>query len=148
MKKINSLHELSCVERKKVHRTGLRIGLLTCCTGVLFLVCMGIYPFTVNDSVFFFCLACLLSLNPPIFLFAFGYLIAQYAQLAKLGYKLPLFTPDFDSDHQAVVGSDEHSIHQPYSFSSSFSINPGSGLPMSGSSGMDIRGNPYGTSSW
>jgi hypothetical protein len=148
MQKINSLHELSSVEREKVHRTGLGIGFLTCCIGVLFLTCMGVYPFTVNDSVFFFFLTCLLSLNPPIFLFVFGYLFGQYAQLNKLGYKLPLCTPEFDLDHHARVGIDDHSIPQPYSFSSSFSINPGSGLPMSGSSGMDNRGNPYGTSSW
>lgn len=36
----------------------------------------------------------------------------------------------------------------PSHHSSSMSINTGSGLPMCGSSGMDVRGNPSGTSSW
>jgi len=76
-----------------------------------------------------------------------GLRIAIYA----LGYALPTQQQVWEnhiSQGQAFYTSDV--THYPSSswHDSYTSVNPGSGLPMSGSSGVDASGNPFGTSSW
>jgi len=147
MKKITSLKELAVRERKKVQRTARGIGLLTCALGIATLYFINIYPF-IDGKGFFFWINCLLSLNPPVLLFALGYVLGEFAQLADLGYLRSYQVSDSGFNENPSFGSNETISHRPYSFNSPMSINPASGLPMSGSSGMDSRGNPFGTNSW
>ena len=152
MRQIHSLDELPQEERQAVRSTALRIGFITCFIGTSLLYLLGFYPFTTGTG-FEFVISFLLSFNPPVLLFVFGYVISESIKLAKLGYAKAA-TP-YESSTSSYVSSSfkspESSSFQPrtiHSPHSSMSINPASGLPMSGNSGVDCRGNPFGTNSW
>ncbi|ARB91042.1 hypothetical protein A6J40_02055 [Legionella longbeachae] len=147
MRQIHSLSELSLAERKKVRFVAIGIGLLTCFIGISILYCLDIYPFTDRPKDFF-AISCLVSIVPPLFLFALGYAFGDFTQLMDLGYKRA-YEPNCYSPTNTQYWGD-HELHRITSSSSSpsMSINPASGLPMSGSSGMDCRGNPFGSNSW
>lgn len=147
MKQINSLNELSLAERKQVRFTALGIGLLTCFIGTIVFYFMDDYLFT-EGTGFFFVVSCILSFVPPLFFFVFGYLLGDFVGLADLGYMRAYQTNNYSNANGVSLMIHELSAPQLTSISSSMSINPASGLPMSGSSGMDSRGNPFGTNSW
>lgn len=152
MRQIHSLDELPFEERQAVRSTALRTGVITCFIGTSLLYLLGFYPFIMGTG-FEFAISFLLSFNPPVLLFAFGYAISESIKLSKLGYAKattpyesstnPYFSSSFKSPESSSF--QPSAIHSPHS---SMSINPASGLPMSGNSGVDCRGNPFGTNSW
>jgi hypothetical protein len=146
MKQICSLNELPLDQRKSVRFIAIYMGLFTCLLGMTVLLLLDAFPFFPPETGVFYLVTCLLSLNPPILLFVLGYGIGQLLKLRDLGYSLQSHTINF-SNHSDFLSNDIVT-HQPCSVSSSMSINPASGLPMSGSSLMDSRGNPLGTNSW
>jgi hypothetical protein len=71
--------------------------------------------------------------------------------VADLGYALPTQQQAWAyeaSQNPSFSSSDPLHYASSNSYDSYMSINPSSGLPMSGSSGVDISGNPFGSSSW
>lgn len=151
MRLIHSLNELPQDERIAVRSFAIKTGLVTCFVGVAVLYALGVYPFTMETGFAFF-ITVLLSFNPPILLFAFGYAIAQSIKLNQLGYAMPtsLHQPysNTTTTDSALRSVDIHTYHPTTMHHTSMSINPASGLPMSGNSGIDCRGNPYGTLSY
>lgn len=91
----------------------------------------------------------LLMLATPLGAYLVGYLFGLKISLWDKGFALV-------DGYVAGEGSSLHmndsngssSAYRGYNFGSSVSINPSSGRPMSGSSGVDTYGNPYGTRSW
>lgn len=83
--------------------------------------------------------------------------LARFWVLSKFGYALPFHliskyakNPAFYSDFNHTNTSFHSHDSSSHSYSNSYhsSINPSSGLPMCGSSGIDTSGNPYGSRSW
>ena len=147
MRHIHSLYELPQDERHTVRSVAIRIGILSCFIGTTVLYFLGFYPFTMGTG-FDFVLSLLLSFNPPILIFVFGYTLSESIKLAKLGYVRAAKPSEFTSTTNSSFKSPEFSLSQPSSIHSSMSINPASGLPMCGSSRLDCQGNPFGTNSW
>ena len=147
---IRSLEELSPEQRKKLRLASMGIGSLVLLIVVLLFLCFGDFP-SYKDSLFFYCLDWLLLIATPVASFAVG---------ASFGFDLMLSDLGFAFSFESYGGSDSSSLNQRFSshdsphyhrsnhYGSSVSINPSSGRPMSGSSGMDSSGNPYGTRSW
>lgn len=148
MKQICSLNELSLDQRKRVRFVAISMGLFTCLLGMILLLFFDAFPFFPSETGLFYLVTCLLSLNPPVLLFGLGYGVGQIAKLRDLGYSLQSQAHDFGGRANHDFLNNEITSHQPSSFSSSMSINTASGLPMSGSSLMDSKGNPFGTNSW
>lgn len=147
---IHSLDELSPEQRKKLRLASMGIGSLVLLIVVLLFLCFGAFPSN-KGSLFFYCIDWLLFLVSPL---------AAFGLAASFGFDLMLSDLGFALAYGYHGGSDSSSINQPFSshdspsyhssshYGSSVSINPSSGRPMSGSSGMDTSGNPYGTRSW
>lgn len=147
---IRSLDELPPEQRKKLRLASMGIGSLALLIVVLMFLCFGDFPSN-KGSLFFYCTDWFLFLVSPLAAFGLG---------ASFGYDLMLSDLGFAFSFGSYGGSDSSSLNQPFSshespnyhrsnhYGSSVSINPSSGRPMSGSSGMDISGNPYGTRSW
>lgn len=146
---IHSIDELRPSQKNQVKQSAIGIGLLMVLIYCSLVVFFDIFP-DYKSSLFE-------GNIQLILLFAFG------AAAFDLGYKLGFYmkTADlgFSFAKQTNVGTYSQSPNQPFSSSetarfqqsfqgNSVSINPSSGRPMSGSSGMDISGNPYGTRSW
>jgi hypothetical protein len=87
----------------------------------------------------------------PLVSFGLGSSFGFDLMLSDLGYALSLEHyegADFSSRNQPFSSNESPSYHRSNHYSTHVSINPSSGRPMSGSSGMDVSGNPYGTRSW
>jgi hypothetical protein len=147
MRQIHSLCELPQEERQTIRSIAIRNGLFASFIGTTILYLLDFYPFTMGTG-FSFAVSFLLSFNPPILLFVFGYAISESIKLAKLGYVRAAKPYEFPSTTNSSFKSPEFSLSQPSSIHSSMSINPASGLPMCGSSRLDCQGNPFGTNSW
>jgi hypothetical protein len=120
------------------------IGVLGVLISLIALPTWGEFP-TRNTPLLVFCSDWIFIIAIPFAAYTYGAIIGYHAMLAALGYQY--FEDDSFSENQSFSTNDS-SIHRASDYSTSTSINPSSGLPMSGSSGMDVSGNPYGTRSW
>lgn len=68
----------------------------------------------------------------------------KFIDYIKSLFQNPNWEPETDFEGR----SDISDCITSYEFDDHMSINPASGLPMAGSSGLDIYGNPSGTDSW
>jgi hypothetical protein len=147
---IRSLDELTHVQRKQIRLASFGVGFFVLLVVVLAFLAFGSFP-SKNSPLFFYCTDWILLIATPCASFGFGAAFGFELMLSDLGYVLSFGYRG---------GSDSLSLNQPFSsydspnyqhannYSSPVNINPSSGRPMSGSSGMDISGNPYGTRSW
>lgn len=138
---ISSVDELRPSLRIKVKKSAHLIGFLTALVVVLGLFAFDIYP------MFFLNKDWLLMIAIPLWFYCMGYLLGWNLALWDLGYVLGgVYSSKGLSSEQG--SNDSSTAYHGCSYSSSVSINPSSGHPMSGSSGIDTYGNPYGTRSW
>lgn len=146
---IYSVNELRPSLRIKVQRIAHLFGFLAFLVVGLAFLAFGIYP--KGNDLFFLCGDWLLMLGIPLAAYGMGYLLGWNIALWDLGFVLFQGYPIGDSslsNHHQHSGNNTTSAYHGYSYSSSVSINPSSGRPMSGSSGVDTYGNPYGTRYW
>ncbi|HAU1387074.1 TPA: hypothetical protein KKX58_001662 [Legionella pneumophila] len=147
---ICSSSELLPYQIKSLNRTSAGIGALVVLVYLWILFLFDGFPET-NQSLFFYAHGWILILGFGFFAFLQAAEFAFYMKLADMGYALSRRrqSSDYYPSSQQSFSSSNGSGH---SFSSTYeastSINPGSGLPMVGSSGIDTSGNPYGTRSW
>lgn len=146
---IHSIYELRPSQRRELRRASGIIGGLCVLIYLLLILLFDGFP-AYKNSVFE------TSIH-WVFLLAFGtgaldlgyYKLGYYLKLADMGYVLAYQSSDYYRSPNQAFSSSDSPRHSYSSFhSNSTSINPASGRPMSGSSGMDISGNPYGTRSW
>lgn len=145
---IHSLDELPQDLRKKLFLASFGIGLLVFLIVVLAFLVSGIFSskessLGIADWALF--------VATPLGAFGFGACFGFELMLSDLGFALALrhhTGSDFSSINQPFSSHDSPNYHRSNDYSSHVNINPSSGRPMSGSSGMDISGNPYGTRSW
>jgi len=143
---IHSLDELPQALRKQIHLASLVAGSLVLLIAVLAFLVFGSFP-SKHNSLFFYCTDWLLFVVTPLGAFGLGACFGFELMLARLGYGLS-FGSYSASLNQPFSSYDSPNYHHANNYSSPVSINPSSGRPMSGSSGMDISGNPYGSRSW
>ena len=147
---LRSLEELTPAQRKPLYWASLGVGFLVLLVVVFAFLAFGSFP-RKNSPLFVYCIDWILLIATPCASFGLGAAFGFELMLSDLGYALSLgyggegasLSPDhpFSSSHSPKYPHVNH-------YSSPVNINPGSGRPMSGSSGMDVSGNPYGTSSW
>ena len=130
-------------------RTAHLIGFLV--SLIVVLGCLAFDFFShASKELLFLCADWFLILATPFGAYLVGYLFGLKIALWDKGIAL------VDGYGASGEGSSLHmndsngssSAYRGYNFGSSVSINPSSGRPMSGSSGVDTYGNPYGTRSW
>lgn len=146
-KTIQSIKELPSVLRRQIVSTALTLGTIALIGALLaFFICD---PFPIkSDSVLLSCIDWIVNIG--LILGSFGFVAAMTAHLMLTYHGYVLFPNAYHSDcsSQKRFSSYDSTIHTANNYATSVSINPSSNLPMSGSSGMDISGNPYGTRSW
>lgn len=146
---IHSIEELRPSQRNQVKRAAIGIGFLMVLIFGLLLLLFDISP-AYKSSLFEGNIQLILLLASGVTAFDLGYKLGFYMKVADLGYAL-VSHPSADyyrSPNQAFSSSDSPRHSYSSFHSSSVSINPASGRSMSGSSGVDTSGNPYGTRSW
>ncbi|WP_298624829.1 hypothetical protein [uncultured Legionella sp.] len=144
---IYSVNELRPSLRIKVQRTAHLVGFLALLVVSFAFLAFGIYP--KGNDLFFLCGDWLLMIGIPLASYGMGYLLGWNSALWDLGFVLfQGYSVGDGSNHHMHSGNDTTHAYHGHSYSSSVSINPSSGRPMSGSSGVDTYGNPYGTRSW
>lgn len=130
--------------KRTAHLIGFLISL------VVVLGCL-VFDFFAHGSkeLLFLCIDWFLMLATPIGAYLVGYLFGLKIALWEKGFAFVdgYVLGEGSSLHMNHSNSSSSACHG-YSYSSSLSINPSSGRPMSGSSGVDTYGNPYGTRSW
>lgn len=145
---LRSFSDLSVAERKKVWLIALSIGFLVALIYLeLFVLCYGLPDKT---DPFAFDVMWSIALGGAFVLFGLTLLFAFDLMVSDLGYHLPTHVYE-GIEHQVstpAFSTPPTQILQAYSFETPMSINPASGLPMSGGSRMDTSGNPYGSNSW
>ncbi|KTC80114.1 MULTISPECIES: hypothetical protein [Legionella] len=146
---IRSIDELSAAEQKQIRLASLGIGSLVLLIEVLAFLAFGAFPSN-SGSLFFYCADWFLFVAVPLASYGLGSSFGFVLMLSDLGYALSLGHGGSDSSslNQPFSSNESPSYHRSNNYGSHVSINPSSGRPMSGSSGMDISGNPYGTRSW
>lgn len=147
---IHSLDELSLEQRKKLRLASMGIGALVFLIVVLIVLCFGGFPSN-KGSLLFYCTDWLLFLVSPLAAFGLAASFGFDLMLSDLGFALSYGYPggsDSSSQNPTFSSHESPSYSRLNHYGSSVSINPSSGRPMSGSSGMDTSGNPYGTRSW
>lgn len=148
---IHSLAEMPVSERRQVYLATAGIGSLVLVAAILAYLCLY-FPNNHHSDILFRRDAWSLRAFLGAYIFLIGSYVGFLLALRDLGYNYKGFHHHrFESSYQsnAFSSSDSSTIFHSSSHSSSYmSINPGSGLPMCGSSGMDTSGNPYGTRSW
>ena len=147
---IHSVSELSAEERQLVRLGSIGGGALVLAIYFPILLLLGIGP-SKQDPLF----GCLVVLG-VLFVWAVvlcwqGVYWGRYLMAANLGYAFatPLQTFAHNTSQNASFSSSD-AVHYASSraYHNHTSINPSSGFPMSGSSGIDTHGNPFGTRSW
>lgn len=147
---IHSIEELRPSQRRQVDRVAIGIGLLCALIYFLCFFLGGLVPDT-SPPLIFSCISWFLFFAGAIVPFVFGRDFGLRMKLADMGYAFPKrhYAADYYRSPNQPFSSNDSPRYTASSFhSSTVSINPSSGQPMSGSSGMDISGNPYGTRSW
>jgi hypothetical protein len=143
---IHSFDELPQGLQKQIRLASLQFGTLVLLIAVLAFLAFGTFP-NKHNSLFFYCIDWLLFVASPLGAFGVGACIGFELMLARLGFALP-HGPYSPSLNQSFSSYDSPNFQHVQNYGSPVSINPSSGRPMSGSSGVDIAGNPYGTRSW
>lgn len=147
---IHSINELPLDEKKMVRLGAIGGGALVLAIYFPVLLLLGVGP-SRQDPLFASCIDLGLVLAWAIGLGSQGVYWGRRLMAANLGYAFPARRQIWgDSSYQHPSFSSSEDVHYASAsrYESHMSINPSSGLPMSGSSGIDIRGNPYGSSSW
>lgn len=145
---ISSINEIRPSLRIKIERVAHVIGLLFSIILVLAFLAFDFFP--KEHDWFSFCIDWVLKIVSPLVFYVVGYLFGMNLALWDRGLTLSGRYPvNGDSASlQMNHSNDSCSAYSGYSYDSSVSINPSSGRPMVGSSGIDTYGNPYGTRSW
>ena len=147
---ICSVKQLSPSQRRQVHLASVGMGAL-----VLLIYCLGfllIGSAPSKHQPFFFYYAdwgMILAFGSAAF--GLGFVFGSRMMIADLGYALPTrqqVWADALPHNQSFSSGDAPSYPASNTYGGYISINPSSGLPMSGSSGMDTHGNPFGTNAW
>ncbi|MFA6302179.1 MAG: hypothetical protein WC627_03490 [Legionella sp.] len=145
---IDSLDELTPDQRKQVRFASIGAGVLSLLAVASAFLCFGLSP-SKNSPLFFYCTDWILQIAVPFAGFCVGAGLVRHLMLLHLGYIVSGYNGGFDtSSPNRGFSSYDSPTHSANNYHSSVSINPASGRPMSGSSGMDISGNPYGSRSW
>ncbi|MGM9451936.1 hypothetical protein ACTAZI_01235 [Legionella bozemanae] len=146
---IRSIDELSTAQQKQIRLASLGIGSLVLLIEILAFLAFGAFPSN-SGSLFFYCADWFLFVAVPLASYGLGSSFGFVLMLSDLGYALSLGHGRSDSSslNQPFSSNESPSYHRSNNYGSHVSINPSSGRPMSGSSGMDNSGNPYGTRSW
>jgi len=147
---IRSIDELPTVQQKQIQLASIGIGSLVLLIELLAFLAFGSFPSN-SGSLFFYFADWFLFLAVPFASFGLGSSFGFVLMLSDLGYALSLeyhSGAGSSSLNQPFSANESPSYHRSNHYSSHVNINPASGRPMSGSSGMDISGNPYGTRSW
>ena len=144
---VSSVEDLRPSLRFKAQRAANLIGFLALSVVLLAFLAFDVYP--KNKDLFFLCGNWLLMISTPIAAYIMGYLLGLNVALWDMGFAFAQgYAVDENGMHLSNFSHSEASGYGGYSIGSSISINPSSGLPMSGSSGVDTHGNPYGSRSW
>ena len=147
---IRGVKELPPAERKRVHWHAALMGTLFLGVYTVCFALFGSAPYRSPSLVFYYSDWGMIFVFAAVVCYCGAYLGLRLA-VYVLGYVLPTQQQawaDHISQAQAFYSSDETHYPTSSSYNSYMSINPGSGLPMSGSSGVDTRGNPFGTNAW
>ena len=147
---IHSVSELSAEERQLVRLGSIGGGALVLAIYFPILLLFGIGPS--KDAPLFVCCVDF----GIIFVWAFvlcshGIYWGRRLMAADLGYALPTRQQNWAykaSQYPSFSSGDAVHYASARTYNSHTSINPSSGFPMSGSSGIDTHGNPFGTRSW
>jgi hypothetical protein len=141
---ISSIKKLSSAERKKVFCSSIGIGSLVLLIYGLLIVLLDYVP-NQNDDLW------MLVFVGAANAFGFGAFFGFRLMISDLGYALPtrqqIWAHSLSQSHLFYSSDTQNHVYS-HTDNSHMSINPSSGLPMSGSSGIDIAGNPFGTNSW
>ena len=144
---ISSVEDLRPSLRKKAQRAAYLIGVLALSLVLLGFLIFDVYPR--DKDLFFLCGNWLLMISTPLAAYGMGYLFGLNVALWNMGFAFAQeYVVDENGMHLPNFSNSEASGYRGYSIGSSVSINPSSGLPMSGSSRVDTHGNPYGSRSW
>ena len=145
---ISSVNEIRPSLRIKSKQTAHFVGFFVSIAVVLGFVAFDFFP-KQNDR-FFQYIDLLLMISTPLAAYIVGYLFGLNIALWSKGFVLTEGYPGGNNSSLSQINQSNgsSSAYRGYSFGSSVSINPSSGRPMSGSSGIDTHGNPYGTRSW
>jgi hypothetical protein len=144
---IHSLDELTLDQRKQIRLASRGVGLLALVVVLLAYLAFGSFP-SKSDSLFFYCIDWLLFVAKPLAAFGFGACIGFDLMLSDLGFVLSFghrIGVDSSSLNQCFSSDNSPNYYRSSNYSTHVSINPSSGRPMSGSSGMDSSGNPWHT---
>src|SRR3546814_608853 len=145
---IYSVDEIRPSLRIKVQRAAHLMGFLVALAVVSAFLAFDFFP--KQNHRFFLYIDWVLEICAPLAAYVVGYLFGLNIALWDRGYILAQGYPIGESSSlfQINHSNGSSSAYRGYSYGSSVSINPSSGRPMSGSSGVDTYGNPYGTNSW
>ena len=134
--------------RIKAQRMAHLIGFLASLVVVLGCIAFDFFS-PRNHDLLFLCIDWLLMIATPLGAYGIGYAFGLQIALLDMGILVIDCHPaDNHLSHQTNHPNGSSNVYRGYNFGSSVSINPSSGRPMSGSSGVDIYGNPYGSRSW
>ncbi|HGD2626304.1 TPA: hypothetical protein ACI3W2_002708 [Legionella pneumophila] len=134
--------------RIKAQRMAHLIGFLAFLVVVLGCIAFDFFSPTSHDLLFL-CIDWLLMIATPLGVYGIGYAFGLQIALGDMGVLVIDCHPeDYHLSQQTSHSNGSSNVYRGYSLGSSVSINPSSGRPMSGSSGVDIYGNPYGSRSW
>ena len=147
---IRSIRELDSSQQRQVRLAAIVVGSLVFLIYVLVILLLDDLP-SLNDPLGALCIHSTLLLLVAGVAIHQGGLAGCRLMLADLGFALPTqqqLWVETLTTHQSFSSDVETHYPSSHTYSSHVSINPSSGLPMSGSSGMDTSGNPFGTRSW
>ncbi len=145
---IFSVYEIRPSLRIKVQRAAHLVGVLVALVALLAIFAFDFFP--KQNIPFFVYIDWVLEICAPLAAYVVGYLFGLNIALWDKGFVLAQGYPigENSSLSQMNQSNGSSSVCRGYNYGSSVSINPSSGRPMSGSSGVDTYGNPYGTRSW
>ena len=147
---IRSIRELDSSQQRQVRLAAIAVGSLVFLIYVLVILLIDDLP-DLSAPFWSVCIHSTLLFVFAILAIHRGGLVGCHLMLADLGFALPTRQQqwaDTLTTQQAFSSDIETHYSSSQTYSSHMSINPSSGLPMSGSSGMDTSGNPFGTRSW
>lgn len=147
---IRSIRELDSSQQRQVRLAAIAVGSLVFLIYALTILLVDALP-DLSDPFGAVCIHSTLLLVFAVLAIYQGGLAGCYLMLSDLGFALPTrqqLWADTLTAQQSFSSDSETHYPSSQTYSSHMSINPSSGLPMSGSSGMDTSGNPFGTRSW
>lgn len=141
---IRSVRNLDSSQQRKVHMASIVVGSLVFLIYVLMLLLTDGSPGGLPMDWIFVVVFGFVALY-------FGGLAGRHLMVYDLGFALPTRQQawaDTLAKSHSFYANEAALYPTTDSYSNDMSINPSSGLPMSGSSGMDTSGNPFGTNAW